>query len=73
MGISLPKEFDDIFCLHMRPDGDFRPDVEVKKEIYKREIEGQFKVLFAVDDRASVVEMWRAQGLVCLQCAKGDF
>jgi hypothetical protein len=31
------------------------------------------RVLFIVEDRTSVVEMWRAQGFVCLQCAPGDF
>jgi phosphoserine phosphatase len=30
-------------------------------------------VLFIVEDRSSVVEMWRQQGFVCLQCAPGDF
>jgi hypothetical protein len=30
------------------------------------------KVLFVVEDRSRVVEMWRAEGLVCLQCAPGD-
>jgi len=31
------------------------------------------RVLFIVEDRSSVVDMWRAQGLVCLQCAPGEF
>mgnify|MGYP000571925980 CR=1 FL=1 len=26
-----------------------------------------------IDDRSSVVDAWRAEGLVCLQCAPGDF
>jgi hypothetical protein len=31
------------------------------------------KVLFVVEDRNRVVEMWREEGLVCLQCAPGEF
>ena len=31
------------------------------------------RVLFVVEDRSRVVEMWRAEGLVCLQCAPGEF
>jgi hypothetical protein len=31
------------------------------------------KVLFVVEDRNRVVEMWRKEGLVCLQCAPGEF
>jgi hypothetical protein len=31
------------------------------------------KILFVVEDRSGVVEMWRSEGLVCLQCAPGEF
>jgi len=31
------------------------------------------KILFVVEDRSRVVEMWRGEGLVCLQCAPGEF
>ena len=31
------------------------------------------KILFMVEDRSRVVEMWRSEGLVCLQCAPGEF
>ena len=30
-------------------------------------------VLMTVDDRQRVVDMWRAEGLTCLQVAPGDF
>ena len=57
--------------LLLRGDGDRRSDVVAKREMVagvdKR------KVLFVVEDRSRVVEMWRAEGLVCLQCAPGDF
>lgn len=59
--------------LHMRRAGDFREDSDVKEEIYKNDIEKKTQVLFVVDDRRSVVERWRKLGLICLQCAPGDF
>ncbi len=62
--------FDDLF---MRKDGDFRKDSIVKEEIYRAEIEPNFEVLFCIDDRKQVVDMWRSIGLTCLQCAEGNF
>lgn len=60
--------------LFMRAAVDFRSDDEVKKEVYLQEIKDKWEVLFVVDDRLSVVKMWREQlGLVCLQCDWGDF
>lgn len=53
--------------------GDYRKDSIVKEEIYKKYIEPCYDVLFVVDDRKQVVDMWREQGLTCLQCAEGDF
>lgn len=63
---------DDI-TLMMRKNQDFRVDHVVKLEIYRNEIEPKYNVLFCVDDRKQVVDMWRAQGLTCLQCAEGEF
>lgn len=60
-------------ALHMRPEKDRRPDTEVKLEIYQQKIKPQFDVVFAVDDRKCVVDMWRTEGLVCLDCAGGTF
>lgn len=34
---------------------------------------GKEKVYLVFDDRSSVVEMWRAQGLPCFQVAPGNF
>ena len=59
--------------LLMRPAQDFRPDNLVKKEIYENVIKPEYDVVFVVDDRKKVVEMWREIGLVCLQCAWGDY
>lgn len=57
--------------LRLRRDGDMRSDVIAKREMLAG-IEKD-KVLFVVEDRSRVVEMWRQQGLVCLQCAPGEF
>jgi FMN phosphatase YigB (HAD superfamily) len=62
--------FDYIF---MRKAKDFRPDNLIKLEIYENQIRDKFSVLFVLDDRQKVVDMWRAEGLVVLQCAPGDF
>jgi len=59
--------------LYMRPDGDFRKDTTIKKEVYYKYIKDSYDVLFAIDDRQQVVDMWRRERLVCLQCDKGDF
>ena len=57
--------------LRLRRDGDFRSDTVAKREML-RGIDKR-RVLFVVEDRSRVVEMWRSEGLVCLQCAPGDF
>lgn len=59
--------------LLMRRSGDHRPDFEVKKEFYESTIKDKFDILFAIDDRTQVVDMWRDIGITCLQCARGDF
>ena len=62
--------YHDIF---FRRCGDYRQDVEVKAEILNDLIIPNFDVLFVIDDRISVVNMWRRAGLVCLQCDVGNF
>jgi predicted secreted acid phosphatase len=59
--------------LIMRPDKDFRSDHVIKEELYEKCIQPFFDVVFVLDDRDSVVEMWRARGLCCLQVQKGDY
>ncbi len=57
--------------LLMRSTGDFRPDHIVKEELMRtlpRE-----RIAFVIDDRASVCEMWRRNGLRCFQVAEGNF
>lgn len=59
--------------LVMRPDKDFRPDHEIKKEILIKLKAEDKDILFAVDDRRQVVNMWRNNGITCLQCDEGNF
>lgn len=59
--------------LLMRPHGDFRSDVEIKQEILDGLLSEGKTISFVVDDRDSVVEMWRRNNITCLQCAEGDF
>lgn len=54
-------------AIHLRRGGDFRADNIVKREILYANF-NKDDVLFVVDDRPSVVQMWRQEGLVCLQC-----
>ena len=57
--------------LLLRPNNDRRSDTEVKQELLGTL--DKTKILFVVEDRSRVVEMWRSEGLVCLQCAPGEF
>jgi len=57
--------------LILRRDDDRRSDVIVKREMLAGL--NRSKILFVVEDRSGVVEMWRSEGLVCLQCAPGGF
>lgn len=59
--------------LCMRKLGDNRKDSIVKQEILDNEIKGKYNVAFVLDDRDQVVEMWRQNGLTCLQVAEGAF
>ncbi len=60
--------------LLMRVDGDQRADHHVKQDIHNQitSIEGK-TIEFVVDDRQQVVDMWRGNDVLCLQCDVGDF
>jgi len=62
--------YDAIFS---RPEGDYRPDTEIKKEIYDDHIKNTYNIIYVIDDRKQVVEMWRELGLTVLQVAEGNF
>lgn len=61
------------YALFMRPAKNYAPDSSIKAEIYEKNIRGQYEVLFCVDDRQQVVDMWRGLGLTVLQCDVGNF
>ena len=53
--------------LYMRKEGDYRPDTTIKYEMmYELKITPD-DVLCILDDRQSVVDMWRKEGFRCLQ------
>lgn len=59
--------------IYMRPTGDGRKDVIIKREIYERDIAPKYNVKFVLDDRQQTVDGWRSLGLCCLQVAPGKF
>ena len=69
----LEKYFGEFDSLYMRANGDYRPDHIVKREMLIDAKLNIDNVLVIVDDRKSVVEMWRSLGFLCFQVAKGDF
>lgn len=60
--VSLPVDL-----LVMREGGDQRRDSIVKEEMYLAQIEPYYNVLFVVDDRPPVCDMWRSLGLNLIQ------
>ena len=59
--------------MYLRDNDDHRKDSIVKKEMLHNLMATGIQPLFVVDDRSSAVEMWRSEGLCCLQCAEGDY
>ena len=59
--------------VYMRKEGDFRKDYIVKKELFDEHIRGKYNVSFVLDDRSSVIQMWRELGLNAFQVNYGDF
>ena len=56
--------------IKMRDEGDHRPDTVLKQEWLDA---CDVKPWLVFEDRASVVKMWRDNGIVCCQVAPGDF
>jgi predicted kinase len=52
---------------------DTRKDSIIKRELFDRYIAGRHNVLFVLDDRDQVVDLWRSMGLVCFQVSPGSF
>lgn len=59
--------------LYMRPKDDVRKDSIVKKELFMEHVYNKYYITHVLDDRNSVVFLWRSMGLTCLQVAQGNF
>jgi predicted kinase len=59
--------------LHMRAEGDMRKDDVVKYELFNEHVRNKYRVRYVLDDRDSVVKLWRDMGLDCWQVNYGDF
>lgn len=73
----LVKHYPHVFTgrLYMRPAGNYDQDYLIKEEILAANFDDaeQEGILFVLDDRQQVVDMWRRHGLTVLQCDEGDF
>lgn len=59
---------------HMRPTGDFTPDHQLKRKWLNAMSKQERSRLAAIfDDRKTVVDMWRGEGVACFQVAPGEF
>ena len=63
----------DFTYVRMRPHHDLRADTIVKREWLHEAIAADRKPDLIFDDRKSVVNMWREEGIQCFQVAKGEF
>lgn len=60
--------------LKMRPEGDHTPDDELKEKwLNEMTPEDRARLVCVFGDRRKVVDMWRRNGVTCLQVAEGDF
>ena len=62
--------YDELF---IKPKYDSRKDSINKREIFDNHIRGKYNVLFVMDDRDQVVQLWRELGLTCFQVDDGNF
>lgn len=60
-------------ALYMRAEKDYRQDYIVKGELLEQMRQDGYDPTVVFDDRNQVVDMWRANGIPCVQVAHGDF
>jgi len=60
-------------ALYMRSSKDHRPDYEVKEDLLQVIIKNHGKPDMVFEDRQQVVDMWRRNGVQCLQVAAGQY
>ncbi len=56
----------------MRPEKDYRPDYIIKEEILMQLKDEGFWPDLVIDDRQTVVDMWRRNGIICLKNSMSD-
>jgi hypothetical protein len=59
--------------IRMRPVGDHRPDVELKAEWLTESRAKGWVPDLVIEDRKRMIDFWRSQGIMALQCAEGNF
>lgn len=59
--------------LFIKPENDMRKDKINKLEMFNENIRDKYNILFVMDDRDQVVELWREIGLTCFQVDYGKF
>lgn len=69
----IEKHLSCSYELYMRESHDNRKDSIVKKEMFEANVQNKYNVFFVMDDRNSVVEMWRDLNLKVFQVAPGNF
>jgi predicted kinase len=70
---NVPTFFNRSEALLMRAAGDYRPDTEIKREILHNIRSQGYNVRLVVDDRPSVIEMWKSEGVTVLTHDGGEW
>lgn len=60
------------YMLFMRKTGDKRKDTIVKQEIFEEHIKDKYYVEYVIDDRPSVIRMWKELGLFVFNVGDGN-
>ena len=59
--------------IYFRKVKDYSPGPICKENTYNNYIKGMYNIKFVLDDNQRCVDMWRDNGLICLQPNKGNF
>ena len=67
--------FDREYCyLYMRDEKDYRGDVDMKRDLFNRHVEGKYNVAWVFEDRNKMVNFWRNEMKIpTLQVKDGDY
>ena len=60
------------YTVIMRPRGDKRPDIETKRDLLNKYFPDKSVIHMVLDDRPSVIRVWKDMGLTVLDCGKGE-